>query len=59
MSEIKKTRELNETKQEQEKNNHEPYKCNQCGDRVSYTFILPFIKASGLCPNCFNEDVEE
>jgi predicted Zn-ribbon and HTH transcriptional regulator len=37
----------------------QPYKCNKCGDRVSYTFILPFIKNSGLCPDCFSKDGED
>lgn len=37
----------------------QPYKCNNCGERVSYTFILPFIKASGKCPDCWYRDGEE
>jgi hypothetical protein len=36
-----------------------PYKCSSCNTRVSYTFILPFIKATGLCPSCFHNDGEE
>lgn len=35
-----------------------PYKCNVCGNRVNYTFILPFIKASGMCPDCWHNDGE-
>lgn len=34
------------------------YKCNQCGNSVNFAFILPFIKASGLCPDCFTPDEE-
>jgi rubrerythrin len=52
---MKKTRETNEKEQKTEDN--QPYKCNICGDRVSYNFILKFIKDSGLCPNCFHEDL--
>lgn len=35
-----------------------PYKCNSCGNNVNYTFILKFIKESGLCPDCFNKEDE-
>lgn len=34
---------------------NEGYKCYSCGDRVNYNFIMPFIKKSGLCPNCWHE----
>lgn len=37
----------------------QPYKCNACGNRVSYTFILPFIKESGMCPDCWHKDGED
>lgn len=33
-----------------------PYKCNDCGMRVSYTFVLPFLRSQGLCPDCFNKE---
>lgn len=52
----KKTREINEEQKEIQDESNQPYKCNICGDRVNYAFIIPFIKASGLCPNCFHED---
>jgi hypothetical protein len=35
-----------------------PYKCNVCGLRVAWTFILPFIKKSGMCPDCWHNDGE-
>jgi hypothetical protein len=35
---------------------NEGYKCYSCGDRVNFTFVMPFLKASGLCPNCWNKD---
>lgn len=35
------------------------YKCNLCGTRVNFTFILPFIKESGMCPDCFSNDTED
>lgn len=31
------------------------YKCYSCGNNVNYTFILPFIQKSGLCPDCWHE----
>ena len=37
---------------------NEGYKCYSCGGRVSFNFILKFIKDSGLCPDCFNKDEE-
>lgn len=37
-------------------NDNGPYKCNECGNRVSYTFIMKFIRDSGLCPDCAIKD---
>lgn len=54
---MKKTRETNEQEKEQKTEDNQPYRCKICGDRVSYNFILKFIKDSGLCPNCFHEDL--
>lgn len=61
--ESKKEKELNtELAKLINQNSHEqsghsqPYKCGVCGDRVSYTFLLPYIKASGLCPNCWHKE---
>lgn len=48
-------------KEKPEENNDwdQPYKCNICGSRVNYTFIMAKIKSSGLCPDCFNKDEED
>lgn len=35
-----------------------PYKCGLCDERVNFTFILPFLKNSGLCPDCYWKDNE-
>lgn len=32
------------------------YKCNMCGNNVNYIFIMPFMKAKGICPSCYWED---
>lgn len=32
------------------------YKCNMCNNNVNYAFILPFIKAQGLCPDCWHKE---
>jgi predicted Zn-ribbon and HTH transcriptional regulator len=37
----------------------QPYKCNVCGNRVSYTFIMQCIKKTGMCPSCYHNDGEE
>ena len=34
------------------------YKCNSCGERVSFTFPVKFLKDSGLCPDCWHKDNE-
>ena len=36
----------------------QPYKCAECGLRVNYTFILPWIKSSGKCPDCWHKEGE-
>lgn len=48
-------KELDDLKSENEdlKRNNSPYKCAACGDRVNFTYILPFLRATGLCPNCW------
>lgn len=52
---------MSEQKKEIEKEDSwdQPYKCNLCDDRVNYTFILPFIRKSGLCPDCYCKNEEE
>lgn len=45
------SKELNDLKTQWDK----PYECLKCKDKVSYTFIMPIIKQSGLCPTCFHE----
>lgn len=32
-----------------------PYTCGKCNMPVKFTYILGFIKKSGLCPSCYNE----
>lgn len=34
----------------------EGYKCYSCGNNVNWMFIMPFIKNSGLCPDCWHEE---
>lgn len=43
----------NKELKEQIENNHQGYKCNSCGLKMNFTFVLPFIKATGLCVDCF------
>lgn len=60
-NEKKLTRENTELKEQLEDARKPPedyfqaYKCGKCGMTVSFMFIMPVIKASGLCPNCFHE----
>lgn len=56
-SQAKATKEL-EKEREKLRAEHgvpEGYKCYNCGNNVNYTFILPFLKASGLCPDCWHK----
>jgi len=55
-------REMEELKKAHEKTleglnlQNQGYKCLSCNNRVNYTFILPFVKSSGLCPDCWHKD---
>lgn len=31
------------------------YSCAKCKQRINMSFILPFIRSSGLCPHCYHE----
>jgi DNA-directed RNA polymerase subunit RPC12/RpoP len=37
----------------------QPYRCANCNERVNYTFILPFLKARGICPDCWHKEGED
>jgi len=36
----------------------QPYKCSYCNLRVNFAFILPDVKLSGLCPDCYSKREE-
>lgn len=35
------------------------HKCKLCGITMNFYFLLPNIKVSGLCPNCYYERNEK
>lgn len=53
--------ELEELKKSHEKTleglnlQNEGYRCGLCNNRVNFTFLMKFIKDSGLCPDCWDK----
>ena len=58
-------REMEELKKSHEKTleglgmQNEGYRCVNCNNRVTFTFIMPALKNKSLCPDCFWKDDEE
>jgi hypothetical protein len=50
---------ISENAHHEQSGHSQPYKCAMCGERVSWTFILPFLKARGICPDCFWKEGEQ